>query len=327
VNAFETQIQKDCGLDLYAMDLKILQVNVGSRCNLRCRHCHHECGPERTEVMSWEVMEDLIQLAGAIRPGLVDITGGSPELNPHLKRFIVTLKENGHTVQMRTNLAVLFEPGMENFPEFLHQHMVHLVASLPCYLEEEVCIQRGQGVFERSTEMLKKLNALGFGMEIQLPLYLVYNPVGPFLPPNQSQLELDYRQELASRFGIQFSGLFTIANMPIGRFREHLKQEKKDKEYIRLLRDAFNCQTVAGLMCRHQICVAWDGFLYDCDFNMALNLGLVDGLPRSIRNFDHDSLVNRKIRTGNHCYGCTAGFGSSCGGALTSEPIASEIRE
>ena len=220
---------------------------------------------------------------------------------------------------MRTNLTVLTEPETESIPRFLQENRIRLVASLPGYMEASVSKQRGQGVYERSTAMLKKLNSLGYGREPELSLYLVYNPDGPFLPPNQRQLERVYRRELDNRFGIQFSGLYTIANMPIGRFLESLKQEKKDGEYMQLLQGGFNCQTVASLMCRHQICVAWDGALYDCDFNIALRIPLDEGLPGTIKNYDHNLIEKRKIKTGNHCYGCTAGFGSSCGGALTSE--------
>lgn len=319
MNAFETQIQRDCGLELYATAVEILQVNVGLKCNLSCHHCHLACGPDRTEMMPGEIMDRVINVAKEIQPSLVDITGGSPELHPHIKAFIDALVHGGHSVQMRTNLAVLAEPGMESIPSFLKQHKVSLVASLPCYIEEHVSKQRGRGVYERSTDMLKKLNSLGYGREPELALHLVYNPGGPFLPPDQNQLEKDYRRELDNRFGIQFSGLYTIANMPIGRFLESLKQEQKDSEYMQLLRDGFNCQTVTGLMCRHQICVAWDGSLYDCDFNLALRMPLAEDLPRTIEHYDHELIVNRKIKTGNHCFGCTAGFGSSCGGALTSE--------
>lgn len=319
MNAFENQIQRDCGLDLYAADLETLQVNLGYKCNLSCHHCHHACGPDRPEVMSWEIMEKVIGVAREIRPGLVDITGGSPELHPHLRKLIKILRQDDHAVQMRTNLTVLAEPGMGDIPQYLQQHQVRLVASLPCYLEENVCAQRGNGVYARSTNMLKKLNSLGYGKQPELSLHLVYNPGGPFLPPDQRQLEQDYRRELDNRFGIQFSGLYTIANMPIGRFLESLKQEQKDGEYMQLLQDGFNCQTVTSLMCRHQICVAWDGSLFDCDFNIALNLPLHMDLPRTIMDCDRGSILNRRIRTGNHCFGCTAGFGSSCGGALTSE--------
>jgi radical SAM/Cys-rich protein len=270
-------------------------------------------------MMSSEILEEVIKVAKAIQPDLVDITGGAPELHPRLKMFIEALVRDGHAVQMRTNLAVLAEPGMESMPHFLQENKVRIVASLPCYTEENVVQQRGLGVYERSTDMLKKLNSLGYGRDPELALYLVYNPGGPFLPPDQNQLEKDYRRELDSRFGIRFSGLYTIANMPIGRFLESLKQEKKDREYMQLLRDGFNCQTVTGLMCRHQICVAWDGSLFDCDFNIALRMPLVEGMPQTIDDYDHGFIANRKIKTGNHCYGCTAGFGSSCGGALTSE--------
>ncbi len=318
MSAFETQVQKDCGLDLYASKFDMLQVNVGFRCNQSCQHCHLACGPDRREMMTWETMRDVIMVAKDIRPHFVDITGGAPEIHPHLKRFVEALRNDGHTVQVRTNLTVLTEPGLEDMPQFFKEHKVQLVASLPCYLEENVSIQRGNGVYEKSIRMLKKINTLGYGLDPDLPLHLIYNPIGPFLPPLQSQLESDYKRELDDRFRICFTGLYTIANMPIGRFWKRLKKEKKDSEYMQLLREGFNCQTVTELMCRHQICVAWDGVLYDCDFNIALGLPVVDEVPEDIKGFNAEVHQKRKVRTGNHCYGCTAGSGSSCGGALAS---------
>jgi radical SAM/Cys-rich protein len=219
-------------------------------------------------------------------------------------------------VQCRTNLSVLQDPGQESLPEFFRDNRVGLVASLPWYVEEKVCGQRGEGTYTRCIAALKKLNALGYGSEPHLPLDLVYNPAGPFLPPQQAILEAEYRRELAARFDIRFSHLLTITNMPIGRFWHQLKESDKHTEYLRLLERGFNCRTVQDLMCRHQVCVAWDGRLYDCDFNLALGLQLSPGAPQHIRDFDVQELQGRVIRTGEHCFGCTAGLGSSCGGAL-----------
>ncbi|MBA7605315.1 GTP 3',8-cyclase [subsurface metagenome] len=319
MNEFETRIQKDCGLDLYASEIQKIQVNLGLKCNQSCTHCHLACSPQREEMMDWDTMTAVIETARVVQPEMVDITGGSPEIHPLFKKFVKALRNDGHTVQVRTNLTALLEPGLEDIPEFLKENKIHLVASMPCYLEENVRAQRGKGVYEKSAEVLQKLNSLGYGMNPELPLYLVYNPVGPILPPNQDQLEEDYKRELFNRFGVHFTHLYTITNMPIGRFWEVLKQQKKDGEYMDLLLNGFNCQTVEGLMCRYQICVAWDGILYDCDFNIALRIPLGKELPKNIKDFALELLSNRKIVTGRHCFGCTAGFGSSCGGALASD--------
>lgn len=319
MNAFEERILHECRLTLLATEIRILQANVGLKCNQSCHHCHLECGPEREELMPWPVMTSVLLAADKGRPELIDITGGAPELHPRIKDFVRALRRNGHEVQFRTNLTIMSEPGYEGMPEFLKENGVRLVASLPCYLEENVCRQRGRGVYEKSVTMLTKLNALGYGRSPDLPLKLVYNPGGYFLPPNQSELEKDYRRELGRRFGIVFTELLTITNMPLGRFWDGLKREKKDLEYMRLLHDGFNCQTVEKLMCRHQISIGWDGTLFDCDFNLALNLPVDDGLARHIEDFDPGRHAARRIRTGDHCFGCTAGFGSSCGGALAAD--------
>ncbi len=316
MNEFDTRIQKDCGLDLYASEIQKIQVNLGLKCNQSCRHCHLDCGPKREEMMDWETMTAVIETARIVQPEMMDITGGSPEIHPLFKKFVKALRNDGHNVQVRTNLTALLEPGLEDIPEFLKENKVHLVASMPCYLEENVNAQRGNGVYGKSIKMLQKLNSLGYGMQPEFPLYLVYNPGGPSLPPDQAQLEGDYKRELFNRFGIHFTHLYTITNMPIGRFWEGLKQEKKNDEYMQLLLGGFNCQTVGELMCRHQICVGWDGTLYDCDFNIALGLPVRKELPKNIKDFTLEPLSNRKIVTGRHCFGCTAGFGSSCGGAL-----------
>jgi radical SAM/Cys-rich protein len=205
---------------------------------------------------------------------------------------------------------------MEKLPEFFREHQIQLVASMPCYLEENVCAQRGVGVYQKSIEVIKRLNALDYGSNPELPLNLVYNPGGPFLPPPQLALEEDYRRELGHRFGITFTRLLTITNMPLGRFRKELFRKKEDENYLRLLRESFNPQTITGLMCRHQISVGWDGTLYDCDFNLALGLSVNHGAPDHIQSFRLEDLWKRRIVTGEHCFACTAGSGSSCGGAL-----------
>lgn len=316
MNRFDQTVRQYLGQDLTAAEVANVQVNLGLRCNLSCRHCHVEGSPQRAEVMSWTTMEKVLVLAARLPGRQFDLTGGAPELNPDFRRFVVALRRAGHPVQVRTNLTVLFEPGQEDLAEFYRDQQVQLVASLPCYLEQNVAAQRGPRVYERSVAALRRLNALGYGRRPELPLGLVYNPGGPFLPPGQSGLEEDYRRELAERFGIVFSQLLTITNMPIGRFMAELDREAKGAGYRTLLEEAFNPHTVAGLMCRHQLCIAWDGSLADCDFNLALGLGLARGLPRHLDELDPAQLAGRPVVTGEHCFGCTAGCGSSCGGAL-----------
>ncbi|MGE4193329.1 MAG: arsenosugar biosynthesis radical SAM (seleno)protein ArsS [Pseudodesulfovibrio sp.] len=312
MNSFDAKV----GGPLHAADLDILQVNVGLRCNQACIHCHLECSPARDEVMSAETMHRIADLADAIRPKLVDITGGAPELNPNLRGFVAALADAGHTVQVRTNLSAMEEPGCGDYPEFFAEKGVGLVASMPCYLEENVDRMRGEHCYASSIRMLKRLNGLGYGRGEGLTLDLVFNPGGPALPPGQACLEQDYKREMASRHGVVFDRLLTITNLPIGRFMKTLKSEGGDAEYMHLLDSSFNPATVSGLMCRHQVNVGWDGRLYDCDFNQALGLPLADGAPSSLDEFDLTAMVERVIVTGPHCLGCTAGAGSSCGGAL-----------
>jgi len=291
-------------------------VNLGLLCNQQCSHCHLEASPQRDEIMGWDVMELILEAARSARCQLVDLTGGAPELNPHFRRFVTALRQEGYSVQLRTNLTVLLEPYMEGMPEFLRKHRVRLVASMPCYLEENVRAQRGPGTYEKSVAAIRILNGLGYGSDPELPLNLVYNPGGPFLPPAQSALEEDYRRELDQHFGIVFSHLLTITNMPLGRFRNELDRQGQRKTYLRLLRDSFNLRTVSGLMCRNQLSVGWNGTLYDCDFNLALGLPVNHGVPDHIRSFRPEELRKRRVVTGEHCFACTAGAGSSCGGAL-----------
>jgi radical SAM/Cys-rich protein len=296
--------------------IETMQVNLGFRCNQRCVHCHLEASPERGEMMEWSTMEQVLEAARKACCQLVDLTGGAPEINPNFRRFAAALHEHGHQVQVRTNLTVLLEPGLEEMPEFFRDHQVRLVASLPCYLEENVRAQRGERVYEKSTAAIRRLNDLGYGTEPGLPLNLVYNPGGPFLPPPQPALEEDYRRELHGRFGITFTRLLTITNMPIGRFRTELGRSNMERNYLDLLQKSFNPETVGGLMCRHQLSVGWDGTLYDCDFNLALGLPVNHGAPDHVRGFEPEELWKRRIVTGEHCFGCTAGSGSSCAGAL-----------
>ena len=302
------------GGELRGRKIEAIQVNIGLKCNQACVHCHLEASPTRTECMDPQVMQEVIDAAERTRCTLVEITGGAPELHTKFRWFVSTLRKKNITVRVRTNLTALLEKGQEDLPEFLRDFGVELIASLPCYLEENVRIQRGKGVFEKSIKVIKQLNSIGYGINPELPLDLVYNPGGAYLPPEQSTLEEDYHRELDERFGIQFTNLLTITNMPIGRFFESLQADGHAEDYMTLLRESFNPATVDQVMCRNQISINWDGRIFDCDFNLALDLPVV-GRNR-IENLDQASVVGRAIKTGDHCFGCTAGAGSSCGGAL-----------
>ena len=296
-----------------------LQINVGKRCNQACHHCHVEAGPTRTEVMGEAVATRVLELlAASADVATVDLTGGAPELNPHFRRLVGRARELGRHVIDRCNLTVLLEPGMEDLPEFFATHAVEVVASLPCYGPENVDRQRGHGAFDKSIAALRRLNALGYGTEQRLDL--VYNPVGAFLPPPQAELETRYREELRGRFGLEFHRLLTLTNMPINRFAAALAREGRHAAYMSLLVNHFNPATVAALMCRSLVSVGFDGRLYDCDFNQMLELPLGAGRgggPRTVWDLSSlDRLAGSPITTGRHCFGCTAGAGSSCGGAL-----------
>jgi radical SAM/Cys-rich protein len=315
-NSFETIIEPLTGGGLTSWGLDTFQVNLGLYCNQSCSHCHLLSSPSRNEQMDWKTMELIIHAARKVSPGLIDITGGAPELNPYFRKFIQVLNDEGIPLQVRTNLTVMLEDGKKDLPQFFQDNGVHLVASLPCYLEENVVSQRGGGVYEKSVAALMILNENGYGVPGGLPLNLVYNPGGPFLPPPQKALESEYREKLKAKFGISFTSLITITNMPIGRFLSRLKKDEEIDGYRKLLKESFNPETIEGLMCRHLISIGWDGRIYDCDFNLALSMGVDHGAPDHISRFDPDALGARRIVTGEHCFGCTAGFGSSCGGAL-----------
>ncbi len=266
--------------------------------------------------MGWPVMERIVEMSSDLGCRLVDITGGAPELNPDLPPFIKALRLTGVIIQVRTNLSVLAEPGMERFPDLYRRNNVHLVASMPCYLEENVRAQRGPGCYEKSVAVIRSLNELGYGTDPDLPLDLVYNPGGAVLPPSQNALEADYKRELKERFGVCFTRLLVITNMPIGRFKDGLVASGGYDNYLSLLQTSFNPATVSDVMCRHQVSIRWDGIIYDCDFNLALGLSVGHGAPDHIEGEGLKTLSGRRIVTGPHCFGCTAGSGSSCAGAL-----------
>jgi len=305
-------------------ELETLQVNLGYRCNQTCQHCHVNAGPARKEMMDADMAAMVVEVVLARSIRVLDLTGGAPELNPQFRTMVVAARAAGARVIDRCNLTVLSEAGQEGLEEFLAQQQVEVVASLPCYSKDNVDAQRGEGVFERSIEGLQRLNKLGYGQgRTELILNLVYNPLGPYLPPSQTDLERDYRRILGERFGVVFNRLFTIANMPIQRFGSMLISRGEFAGYMQLLRDAYRPENVDGVMCRSLISVDWEGNLYDCDFNQMLGLPLGGKSPASPRRHlrdllrDDDGKFERAaIAVADHCYGCTAGQGSSCGGAL-----------
>ena len=299
--------------------LETLQVNLGYKCNQSCLHCHVNAGPQRTEMMSRETLGDVLVFLETSGLRKLDVTGGAPELNPGFRTLVSRARALGAQVIDRCNLTVLTEPGQEDLADFLAAQEVEVTASLPCYGEELVDRQRGQGVYERSIAALKRLNALGYGAPSgRLVLNLVYNPQGPSLPPAQEPLEADYRKALSERHGIVFNRLYTLANMPIQRFGSTLISKGGFRDYMALLRRAHRDENLDGVMCRTLVSVDWQGFLYDCDFNQMLGLPLVlDGRRRiHVTELIGRDLAGNAISVRDHCYGCTAGQGSSCGGAL-----------
>ncbi len=302
--------------------LSTLQINIGYQCNQSCLHCHVNAGPNRKEMMSDQTLALIPQVIQARGIQVLDITGGAPELHAGFRHLVSTVRAMGVKVIDRCNLTILFEPGQEDTAEFLARHQVEVVASLPCYSLENVDRQRGEGVFDKSIAGLKRLNALGYGHEgTGLMLDLVYNPQGPSLPPDQQQLQADYKRELGQHFGIVFNQLFALANMPIQRFGSTLVSKGQFQTYMNLLKTHFNPATLPQLMCRSLVSVDWQGYLYDCDFNQQLGLPLAPLQTGRARAHLEDLLAvdpdQQEIRVADHCYGCTAGAGSSCGGALS----------
>ncbi|MBI3534139.1 MAG: arsenosugar biosynthesis radical SAM protein ArsS [Deltaproteobacteria bacterium] len=312
---------KNHNLNLKRKQIKILQVNMGKLCNQACHHCHVEAGPKRTEIMDLATIDRILQLLKQSQTiETVDITGGAPELNPNFKYFVSEIhkleKKTPLTIIDRCNLTILFEKGQEETAKFLREYRVNIVASLPCYSKENVDSQRGNGVFDKSIRALLLLNTLGYGKDgTSLTLDLVYNPLGAFLPPSQKTLEKDYKKELKKLFGIEFNRLFTITNMPIKRFLKQLEREARLQEYMNLLVQSFNPKTAENIMCRDLVSISWDGQLYDCDFNQMLEIPihLKKNTLWTIESLEE--LARQNIVFAEHCYGCTAGNGSSCSGS------------
>lgn len=297
---------------------RVLQVNLGYRCNQSCVHCHVNAGPNRTEMMSDETMDLLLQYLQDGSFSMLDITGGAPELHPRFRELVKNARDQGITVRDRCNLTILLEPGQESLAEFLAAQQAEIVASLPCYSEKNVNLQRGKGVFAKSMQALQTLNALGYSKKENLHLHLVYNPVGPYLPPPQADLERDYKKHLQEEFDVTFNELFVITNMPIKRFGSTLISTGHFENYIDTLRHSHQDSNLGQVMCRDTVSVDWQGHLYDCDFNQMLEMPLLNTSKRPMELCDlfNTSISGLPIQTGNHCYGCTAGQGSSCSGAL-----------
>jgi radical SAM/Cys-rich protein len=318
MQAFATRICSD-GSDFKRSAVDVLQVNMGRYCNQACIHCHVESGPTRTEMMSRDTVDAVLEFFASSKISTLDITGGAPELNPNFDYLVASAVGLGRHVIDRCNLTVIFEPGKDYLPQFFRRHAVELICSLPCYSEENVDRQRGKGTFDLSIRALRILNELGYGRDEGLVLNLVYNPVGPHLPPLQQQLEEDYKRILNEQFGIVFNQLYCLANMPITRYETHLRLRGEYDGYMELLESNFNRATVERVMCRNLISVGWQGSIYDCDFNQMLELPIRDAVGKAleISSLKVEDLLSRSITIGNHCYACTAGSGSSCGGALS----------
>lgn len=317
---FEDKLQTFGMFPLKPAQLEILQVNVGKMCNQVCAHCHVDAGPDRKEIMTREVMEHCLTVLKKM-PFIhtIDLTGGAPEMNPDFQWFVEEITKMKRKVIVRSNLTILVSnKKFRAYPEFFVKNKITVIASLPCYTAENTDKQRGTGVFSKSIEALQILNSLGYGKEnTGLELHLVYNPIGPHLPPSQEKLQNDYKKILKENFGIIFNNLYTITNMPVSRYLDYLLAIGKYEKYMETLVNAFNPSAVQGLMCKNTLSVSWDGKLFDCDFNQMLNLQTENGSPKHIQDFDSDKLLKRKIILNQHCYGCTAGAGSSCQGAIT----------
>ena len=309
------------GVTLERGETKVLQLNLGKLCNITCTHCHVNAGPGRKEIITRETVDRVLDWFDQHRPETIDLTGGAPEMAPDFRHLVTRVRELAPETRIidRCNLVILKELSFEWVGEFLRNHRVEIVASMPCYSAENVNAQRGDGVFDRSIAGLQELNELGFGKgNPDYPLHLVYNPGGAWLPPEQAELQADYKRELKKHFDITFDQLYALTNLPVSRFASFLRREGSYDAYMELLANAFNLGTVEGLMCRDTLSVSWKGEVYDCDFNQMLQLQLKDEAGKKLDLWDVDpsALAGRSIALGNHCYGCTAGAGSSCGGTL-----------
>jgi radical SAM/Cys-rich protein len=316
---FQQKLEESGLFPLTATSVQVFQVNVGKMCNQVCKHCHVDAGPDRKEIMTMETMQQCID---ALRNNpdllIVDLTGGAPEMNPHFRWFVEEIKLLGRHVIVRCNLTIILANKKYNdLPQFYKEHNIEVVSSLPFYTQDRTDRQRGDGVFEDSIKALQLLNEVGYGKEgTGLILNLVYNPAGAFMPPAQDALEKEYKKALMERYGVEFNSLFAITNLPISRFLDYLLQSGNYEKYMEKLVTAYNPGAAANVMCRNTISIGWDGYLYDCDFNQMLDLK-VDSAVKHISQFNTAVLNNRDIVINQHCYGCTAGSGSSCGGAVT----------
>lgn len=318
-NQFDAAIRSSGLYPLTASAINVFQVNLGAYCNQTCRHCHVSAGPGRAERMARKTMEECLGVLWECRFHVVDITGGAPEAHPDYRWFVEGCAGIGCRVKTRTNLTILLEDAHKDLPAFFAANRVEVIASLPYYLPGETDAQRGAGVFEKSIEAMCRLNAVGYGAGA-LILNLVYNPCGAYLPPSQRAIEADFRRELKKRCGVVFTNLFTLTNMPVGRFREFLLSSNNLESYMERLSAAFNPAAAQNVMCRETISVGWDGRLYDCDFNQWLGLRCAPGAPDHISRFDAEALARRRVVTSAHCFGCAAGAGSSCTGAVAGKP-------
>jgi radical SAM/Cys-rich protein len=311
VSDFDHKILSVQNEPIRSKEIRILQMNLGYRCNMSCKHCHVDAGPHRKERMEKEIIDKALDVTKEYSVGTIDLTGGSPEMNPNFTYLIRRAARDGIHIIVRSNLTIFYEKDFEYLPEFYAEYNIEIIASLPHYTRDSVDRVRGEKTFHRSVEGLKRLNSLGYGTgNEKRQLHLVYNPMGAFIPPTQKELEDQYKRELSS-IGIVFNKLYTFGNMPVGRFKAYLERSANYDSYMDRLRTAFNPDTLNGLMCRYLINVSWDGTLYDCDFNQILGLHLFDGYPIHINNFDDSVVSGRRIVTGEHCFGCTAGQGST----------------
>lgn len=316
IASFEQKLS-EIGIDaLTPTGIDVFQINVGKMCNQVCKHCHVDAGPDRKEIMTRDTMQQCLDALKGTDISTVDLTGGAPEMNPDFRWFVEGLSKLGKQVIVRCNLTIIVaNPKYNDLPEFFKKHNINVVSSLPSFTARRTDAQRGEGVFEKSIKALKMLNAVGYGKEgSDLKLDLVYNPSGAFLPDDQEVLKAEFKQKLKSGFDIDFHDLFAITNLPVSRFLDYLLNSGNYEEYMNELANAFNPVAATGVMCRNTVSIGWDGYMYDCDFNQMLELTFKDGAPDHVRDFDHQKIMNRQITVNQHCFGCTAGAGSSCGG-------------
>ena len=314
---FHEKFESTLGGPLKTGRIEIFQINLGKMCNMVCKHCHVDAGPDRQEIMTKETLELCLAALRNSNIDKVDLTGGAPEMNPHFKWFVGEVKKMEKHIMVRSNLTILVTNKFDDYAEFMADNKVEIISSLPYYKANFTDKQRGEGTFDKSIEAMKKLNDLGYGKEgTDLILNLVYNPIGAFLPPPQHALENDYKKELSNNHGLVFNNLFTITNMPISRYLDYLIKSGNYESYMERLVNSYNPSAAENVMCKFTLSVSWDGYLYDCDFNQMLEMRVNHGAPTHIKNFDVSRLEGREIMTGQHCYGCTAGAGSSCGGEI-----------